>query len=51
MKIVGGIVFALGVFLLLGNVLRFFPTFPLAGYLTMMCGGAIIKAADRNGSG
>jgi hypothetical protein len=42
-KIIGIIVFAIGIFLWCGNVFRFFPTFPLAGYLTMVVGGVIIK--------
>ena len=45
MQIAGGLIFVLGMFLWCGNVFRFFPTFPFAGYITMMIGGAIWKAA------
>lgn len=41
----GAIVFVLGVFLWFGNMLGFYRTFPLAGYITMVIGGAMWKAA------
>jgi len=44
MKIIGGIIVAVGIFLFLGNILGFFPTFPLAGWITIMIGGAIAKS-------
>lgn len=44
LKIVGGIVFAAGVVLWCGNVFGFLPTFPLAGYITILIGGAIFRA-------
>lgn len=44
MKILGMIIFGLGVGLFIGNVSRIFPTFPLAGYITMAIGGAIMRA-------
>lgn len=44
MKLVGGLVFVLGIFLFAGNVIGFFRTFPLAGWLTMMAGGAIMRS-------
>ncbi len=43
-KIFGGIIIALGAVLWCGNVFHFFPTFPLAGYATMVVGGIIMKA-------
>jgi hypothetical protein len=43
-RIVGDVVFAIGVVLWCGNIFRFFPTFPLAGYLTMVVGGVIFRA-------
>jgi hypothetical protein len=43
LKIVGGVVVALGAFLWCGNVFGFFHTFPLAGYGTMVIGGIIMK--------
>jgi len=42
-KIIGGAIFAAGAFLWCGNVFRFFPTYPLAGYITMLVGGAIMR--------
>ncbi|MCW3058874.1 MAG: hypothetical protein ABIY70_18555 [Capsulimonas sp.] len=42
-KIIGGVVFAIGAFLWLGNMFRFFPTFPLAGYITMLAGGWLFR--------
>lgn len=41
MKIVGALVFLLGLFLFFGNVLGYFPTFPGAGYITLAIGGAL----------
>ena len=46
----GALVFAGGVFLFLGNVIGFFRTFPLAGYLTIVAGGAIYKAGSKMGN-
>lgn len=43
MHIVGGLVFAGGVFLWCGNVFGFFRTFPGVGYITMLIGGGIFK--------
>ena len=43
-QILGGIIFVLGAFLWCGNVFRFFPTIPLAGYFTMMLGGGVFRA-------
>jgi hypothetical protein len=43
-RIIGGVVVAAGIFLWCGNVFRFFPTFPLAGYLTILVGGIIMKS-------
>ena len=44
---VGGLIFVGGAFLWLGNVFRFFPTVPMAGYLTMLLGGAIFGWGKR----
>ena len=38
---VGGLIFVAGAFLWCGNVFGFFRTFPMAGYLGMLLGGAI----------
>jgi hypothetical protein len=38
---VGGIIFVIGVGLFLGNVTGKFISFPYAGYITMLVGGAI----------
>lgn len=45
MKILGGLIFLVGVFLFLGNVVGFFPSFPGAGYLTLALGGWLYKRA------
>jgi hypothetical protein len=43
----GVAIFVLGACLWIGNVSRIFPTFPLAGYLTMLVGGVVVKAGRR----
>jgi len=43
----GAIVFAAGALLWCGNVFGFFVTFPFAGYLTLLAGGAIYKAGQK----
>ncbi|HEY7090689.1 MAG TPA: hypothetical protein VH518_21510 [Tepidisphaeraceae bacterium] len=43
LSIVGAIVLLLGLFLFIGNVTSIFPTFPLAGYLTVVIGGAMCR--------
>ena len=48
MMYVGGFVFLIGAFLWGGNVIGYFPTFPLVGYLTMLAGGALIRM-DKGG--
>ena len=40
-QLLGGLIFVAGAFFWLGNVLRFFPTFPGVGYITMLIGGAL----------
>jgi hypothetical protein len=45
-KILGFIIIAAGVFLWCGNGFRFFPTFPLAGYLTMVVGGVVARSSS-----
>ena len=47
LSILGAIVFVLGAFLWIGNVTRTFPTIPLAGYLTMLVGGAMFRAGKN----
>ncbi len=44
MRALGGLVFAAGIGLFIGNVSGAFRTFPLAGYITMATGGAIMRA-------
>ena len=48
--VLGAVVFIAGVFLFLGNVIGFFRTFPLAGYLTMIIGGAIYRVGSKMGN-
>ncbi|MDB5289303.1 MAG: hypothetical protein JWL69_544 [Phycisphaerales bacterium] len=45
-KIFGGLIVAAGIFLWCGNVFGFFRTFPLAGYLTIVIGGVVMKAGS-----
>ena len=40
-QILGGLIFVAGAIFWLGNVLRFYPTFPGVGYITMMIGGGL----------
>jgi hypothetical protein len=42
--IIGGAVVALGIVLLLGNITGVFPTFPFAGFITLMIGSSILGA-------
>jgi hypothetical protein len=44
---VGVAVIILGAFLFIGNVTHVFPTFPLAGWLTMAVGGAILRSGKQ----
>jgi hypothetical protein len=46
-SLLGGVVIALGICLFIGNITRIFPTFPLAGWLTIAIGGAIFRAGNR----
>lgn len=50
---VGAVVFVAGVFLFMGNVIGFFPTVPLAGYITILIGGGIFSwgKSQRDGQG
>jgi len=41
--VIGGVVVVVGVLLLLGNVTGIFPTFPLAGFITICIGGWVSK--------
>lgn len=43
-SMIGVLVVAAGIFLWVGNVSRLFPTFPLAGYVTIVIGGIIVRA-------
>ena len=43
LRILGGLVVVVGAGLWIGNVSGAFPTFPLAGYLTMLVGGIIFR--------
>lgn len=45
MRILGGLIFLIGVFLFLGNIVGFFPTFPGAGYITIALGGLLYRRA------
>ena len=43
----GAVIFVAGVLLWCGNVFGFFVTFPFAGYLTLLIGGATFKAGKK----
>jgi hypothetical protein len=43
MKVLGALVTIIGVLLILGNVTRLFPTFPFAGFIVTLIGGAIYR--------
>ncbi len=45
LALVGGLVTVLGIFLMIGNMTGLFPTFPMAGYITIVIGGLIAGAA------
>lgn len=51
MKILGLLVVIVGIFLWCGNVFGFFPTFPMVGYLTAVCGGWIMKSGSASTGG
>ena len=42
--LVGGAVFIIGIFLVIGNLSGAFPTFPFAGFITTMIGAALMNA-------
>lgn len=48
MQILGGLIIALGFFLVLGNIFHFFPTFPFAGYLTVVAGGMVSRMGKKS---
>jgi len=48
LRIVGGLIFVLGAGLWIGNVSGAFPTFPLAGYLTMLVGGVVFRVGGAS---
>jgi hypothetical protein len=43
----GALIFVAGAVLWCGNVFGFFVTFPFAGYLTLLVGGATFKAGQK----
>jgi hypothetical protein len=43
MKVLGAIITIIGILLILGNVTRLFPTFPFAGFIVTLIGGAIYR--------
>jgi|GEM_PF-1522861 len=45
--LLGGVVTVAGALLLIGNISGFFPTFPYAGFLTMLAGGAISSLGGK----
>ena len=49
--VVGGVVVAIGAFLFLGNVIGFFPTVPMAGWLTIALGAGIFGWGKKQTGG
>lgn len=47
LMVLGGIIFVVGLFLFIGNISGAFPTFPCAGWLGIMIGGAIWGAGKK----
>lgn len=46
-SMLGVLIVAVGIFLWVGNVSRLFPTFPLAGYVTIVIGGIVFRAGKK----
>jgi hypothetical protein len=46
--LIGFIVLLIGFILLIGNVSGWWPTFPLAGFITMGLGALILKLSNDN---
>jgi len=46
-QILGGLIFLAGIFLWCGNKFDFYPTFPLAGYITASVGGVIWRVGSE----
>jgi hypothetical protein len=49
MQFLGGLIFAVGICLFIGNVTGIFRTFPFAGFIVMGIGGAIMGAGHKAG--
>ena len=49
LMVLGGIIFAVGVLIFIGNVTGAFPTVPCAGWLGMVIGGGIWGAGKKSG--
>jgi hypothetical protein len=47
LMVIGGIIFAIGVVIFVGNVTGLMPTFPCAGWLTLFVGASIWGAGKR----
>jgi hypothetical protein len=45
--VIGGIIIVIGVCLWIGNMTGIFPTFPFAGILTIIIGGAIAGSGQK----
>ncbi|MBU7016252.1 MAG: hypothetical protein HXS44_01990 [Theionarchaea archaeon] len=41
------IIFIIGIFLVIGNILRIFPTFPCAGFLVCICASILYRAGKK----
>lgn len=47
-SMLGVLVIVVGAALWIGNMSRMFPTFPLAGWITMAIGGVIFRAGKND---
>jgi hypothetical protein len=47
LKIIGGLVFVIGAFLWLGNVIGFFHTFTGAGWIGLTLGGILFRMGSN----
>ncbi len=47
LQVLGAVVFVVGIGLVIGNQTGMFPTFPFAGFIAMVIGGAIFGVAER----
>ncbi|MBU7025699.1 MAG: hypothetical protein HXS48_02060 [Theionarchaea archaeon] len=47
LRLLAVIVFIIGIFLIIGNILRIFPTFPCAGFLVCIFASILYRAGKK----